>query len=62
MIEPDYITVNPAVTPSRFNVVVMRWSQPDDSFRVAKMSETMKKEQADGLALSWAKATGLEIR
>lgn len=61
--EPDYVTVNAAMEPGKFNTVIMRWSAPADSYLVHKCSEALPEKAARYLAESWAAAMGgLEIR
>lgn len=61
--EPDYIRVNRAVDPHKFNVVIMRYNTIDDDFQVLKCSEALPKGAADALAVSWSMALGgVDIR
>lgn len=59
--ERDYVTINPAVAPHRFNVVIMRWN-PSDGYAVFRISQPLKAEAALMLARSWAAASHLEVR
>lgn len=60
--EPDYITINPAFKPDRYNVVVMRYRAATDEYTVYKSSHILTKGGADEIAKLWAYNMGLEIR
>lgn len=60
--EADYVTVNPAVMPDRYNAVLMHWDDRQQEFVVGKISEPLKKVAADALAQSWAAACRVEVR
>ena len=60
--EPDYITVNPAVTFGQFNVVRMRYDRVSDSYFVFRVSEPVAADMARGMAIAWAASAGIEVR
>lgn len=60
--EPDYITINPASKPDRFNVVVMRYRATNDEYTVLKSSHILTRGGAEEIAKLWAFNMGLEIR
>lgn len=65
MTEPDYVTVNRAVTPgnpSRFCVLLMKYHQQNDEYLAVKCSEALPEAAARALAQSWAAALQLDVR
>lgn len=62
MTEPDYITVNVAVDPHKFNTVLMVWDDRQQEYSVGRCSQALPKTAALALALSWAAVKKLEIR
>lgn len=59
--DDGYITVNPAITAHKFNVVIMRQGRGEE-YEVFRISDPLPKKAADELAKSWAAACRLEIR
>lgn len=59
---PDYITVEKTVRGGLVCVLVMRWSQPLDSYVAVQCSRAMTPTSAQILAQTWAHDKGLEVR
>jgi hypothetical protein len=61
--ETDYICINPAVSASRYNVVIMKYDPYLDggTLLVFRCSTQLNKTAAEALAKSWAAATGLQV-
>lgn len=60
--DSDYVTINPAVAFNKFNVVVMRYDEKEDTHYVQRISQALTRPQAEALQQSWAAACRLEVR
>jgi hypothetical protein len=60
--DEDYVMVNPAVRPHKFNAVVMRFDHTSQEYVVFRISEALPESAARALAQSWAAAMHMEVR
>lgn len=62
MNDADYIRIAPAIAPSKYCVLLMKYHSRDDSYLAVRSSQPLSETAARSLAQSWAAALGLEVR